>query len=421
MQQDKLVPIRETVAKCVEMYSGALKGSSGFIYNGGMYNDKFIFQFLKFPDCEDNSGLITVQPNVKVRLIEDEEFTGIVEKYGEHLVTHAPIRGCAVRSKPEVFTLGGDGTILPAFKFLVEECKSRPFHFGLTRGAAYWNGFQAKFVTDTWASAVPGCLSLLVDDVRCGLKGILLRAREIDPTATLTWKSVLDIPNKTMEGVIPKYRSLRQSPSRNVYSHTEFIQVDDPPFRFASCPLYFGIDQRGKGITKRMVKALDAMVGVISVLLFKGMEDERRRAYCGRAGEFISSRYGIEYRTLSSAMLAHPVLFHIIVDLSRVAAYMPISGLDNVWKAEEESVVETINSLNFSRARAILKVNESILIKVLEKLYGDEKAGAVLRMIRNGALSYFNDLHDMKKAWRLEIGWESNSESENCSVKTLKR
>ncbi len=197
--------------------------------------------------------------------------------------------------------------------------------------------------------------------------------------------------------------------------------MDNPsalPFRFAGCHLHLGFKGHDEELTKSIVKTIDAIWGVASVSLFRDMEDKRRRAFYGRAGEYRDPDHGIEYRTTSSAALAHPVLLHMAFDIARKAAYIAQNRLSSIWVAGEDEVVRCINEYDLSIADRILKRNESTLIGILEQVYPHSMVPKLHDMIVGGALRYshFKGLKNMAKAWRLNTYWSSHASSGGCSV-----
>jgi hypothetical protein len=65
------------------------------------------------------------------------------------------------------------------------------------------------------------------------------------------------------------------------------------PFRTTGGHIHFGIGKRDDETVSRMVKALDAIIGVACVSLFDGIDDPRRRRMYGLAGEYRLPEYGV--------------------------------------------------------------------------------------------------------------------------------
>lgn len=324
------------------------------------------------------------------------------------LIKGIALTGCQNGTDPEVFVVDEDDVIIPAFTFLPSKTEGNPF----------WDGFQAEFTTTQ-----THCLSYLVDDIRGKLKNTISKAKEYNKHAKLTWKSVLDIPYHIMEQANPTHLELGCAPSLNIYG-TE-VNMPDPatlPFRFAGCHLHFGLLQKSKQSIEKMIKSLDSFFGIISIALLQGMEDPRRRLYYGLAGEYRLPKHGIEYRTPSSALLAHPALFHLCYDLARASLYLGLSSIlfHSDMQLDDERVIDIINTYDVEEAKKYLKKRKIITIAVLGKIYPNADSSKLFNLIMNGFMNYI-DISDMEKNWKLpsNITWISHSGSPNCSVFNL--
>lgn len=411
----KKVRIAEANNKCVQLTTK----TKGFIYNVYDYDDAVSFQLLKFPSGKRVAKQVTA--NYQVGMLFEEEMEEILNKFGDRIIQQVPHSGCSLGTDPEVFVVDEKDTIIPAFEFLPDKSKSIPMSFRYGGGIPFWDGFQAEFTTDISRSLNASCLAFTIDDVRNGLREVLRAAKKYNPKARLTWRSVLDIPNHIMDKADPIHRELGCMPSKNVYPHIKPIQVDSPsalPFRFAGCHLHFGFPSSDKEATERIVKTIDAIWGVTSVSLLRGMEDKRRRAFYGRAGEYRDPEHGVEYRTTSSAVLAHPVLLHMAFDIARAAAYIAQHGLSNIWRADEDDIIRCINEYDVSKAELIIRENKTTLIGILEHIYPHNMVPKLLDMIIGGALSYphFRGLKNMSAAWKLDTYWSSHASTKGCSV-----
>lgn len=395
--------------------------SRGYVYNLSKWGGSCQFQLLKFPSMEDK--YMELQKGTLVKVLSKAEIEKVTTKYGDHMVGKIPHAGCSLGTDPEVFVVDEKNVIIPAFKFLKDKSESVPFSFRNGLGIPFWDGFQAEFTTDVERSSNSSCLSFTIDDVRNGLREVLKAARKVNPKAKLTWQSVLDIPSYIMDEADPPHKELGCAPSKNVYPHIKPLKIDDPsmlPFRFAGCHLHLGFGPREEEVVEQIVKSIDAIWGTVSICLLRGMEDKRRRAFYGRAGEYRDPKHGIEYRTTSSAVLAHPVLLHLAFDISRAASYIGLNGLNKLWRANEDDIISAINFYDVSKAEAIVRANEPILKSILNNRYSMTMAKKVLKMIYKGALTYFDGLKDMVEVWRLDRNWSSHASSGGCSVYNAK-
>jgi len=315
--------------------------------------------------------------------------------------------GFLMGADPEVFVVNKQGIIIPAFTFLPHKKAGNPF----------WDGFQAEFTTRAY-----NCLAFLVDEVQSKLKTILNEAKKIDETASLTYKSVVEIPISIMNKADKEHVMLGCAPSKNIYNIPS-IKIDDPytlPIRFAGCHFHLGGDRFTN--IDQTVGGIDAILGVISVSLFQGMEDERRRRYYGRAGEFRTPTHGLEYRTLSSAVLSHPVLFHLCYDLARASAHIAQAQLFDFWNTKDFSIPDIINDYDIIAAKKLLIQNKAALMAILEKLYRLKSpiTTKLYNLIIEGAINML-PVNDMADNWHIKRNqiWKSHSEGNNCCVYKL--
>jgi hypothetical protein len=160
--------------------------------------------------------------------------------------------------------------------------------------------------------------------------------------------------------------------------------------------------------------------------MLEGMEDPRRRIYYGRAGEYRTPPWGLEYRTPSSGILAHPILFHITMDLARIALYAGASAIGHnvLWKSREDDVRQAIDQYDVNMARKILKSNLKTLRYIIARKYSSifydiQRNIPILPMVEKiimeGAQSIL-PVSSMEDNWRVDMGWTRHSASPNCSV-----
>jgi hypothetical protein len=332
------------------------------------------------------------------------------------IISAVSLSGCTVGTDPEIFIVDKKEEIIPAFSFLPskKEDKSK-ISDGSYVDRIFWDGFQAEFTLKA-----NSCLAYLTDSLQHGLSLLLKKAKEADKDAHFTYKSVLDIPYSILNGCSPEHRELGCTPSHNAYGETDHLVGLDPsvlPFRFAGCHLHFGF-QGTKETAENCVKAIDALCGIMSVALLQGMEDPRRRHYYGRAGEYRLPAHGLEYRTLSSAVLASPVLFHLCYDVARAALFLKLRSpaVRYIKGYKWETIANTINNYDVSKAKKIIKANESVFTAILTTKYGHvDKTKRILDMIYEGARNFF-DIDDIDGNWRLSSSWNSHSGASNCCV-----
>ena len=335
--------------------------------------------------------------------------------------------GGSTGSDPEVFAVDENGVVIPAWRYLKD---ARPS----ATAVPFWDGFQAEFTV----SAGP-CHAYVVDSFFVGLDNTLAAARAFNPKARLTSASVLDVPEDMMREADDKHAALGCAPSVNAYPDAQALSVSDPrtlPFRFAGGHLHFGIGVKDTATMIQAVKGLDAIFGVASVAMFRGLEDPRRRKFYGTAGEYRTPAHGLEYRVPSSLILCHPVVTHLCLDLSRAALSAALRGIvPHIWTVQggEVRVRDIINNYDVDGALAVLKDNNKALDALLSTVYVGTAFDYAKDMILSGVKESLNP-DDMERSWHLGVpevplpwggakavprdqrGWIRHAESPNCSM-----
>lgn len=380
--------------------------------------------FLDMFDGKDVSTVI-IPESFKFRLLEAKEAKPFMEKYEAAMLKTLSARlvyNGDIGSDPEIFVEDPKGKVIPAFEFLGSKKKPTP---GISADHAnntiYWDGFQAEFTT--WHGH---CMGWLGDSLHYGLRKLYEKAIEHNPKAKISAKTVMDIPKAMIKNGDPEHVQFGCMPSLNAYGMKGTgLDGDKVYFRPAGGHLHFGLytDGTKKKKTKEqielMVKALDAVVGVMGVSLFAKYDDKRRRELYGLAGEYRIPPHGLEYRTLSNAWLFHPLVANMIFDISRRVVVLGEKGFLKFWKGTEEETVKVINTCDVKGARRILKRNKDILMKIIEACgYGPKSTEQVYKAILGGMDSFIEDPTDIVKNWNLSKGVKGlpNNDDEDRDV-----
>jgi len=371
----------------------------------------------------------------KFSKLPDAEAKEIMEGVRKHIGNVASgVNAYNMGTDPEVFAVHGDGKVFPAWEFL-PECSS-PLKVKMAetsdgwdyagQASAFWDGFQAEFTVSP-----SQCHAWLLDYVRLGLNAVWEAARKKDPTAKLVGASVVEIPEEVMQAASKKHAELGCMPSQNIYgekTHLMGLEAKRLPLRFAGCHIHVGTDKKNAA---SYVRIMDRIAGVASVSALRDLEDPRRREFYGLAGEYRTPKHGVEWRTLSSAVLVHPALTHLFFDLSRAAACIARDGLTFAWDTTDDETEKVINTYDLNGALDILARNKSLLQRMLDAIYG---AGGVvakngMRIIMEGAKNHIAT-DDMEGQWKLGKGWAArggddakwrvHSSSTNCCMQNLK-
>lgn len=283
-------------------------------------------------------------------------------------------------SDPEVFVLDGNGEVMPAWTFLPSNKEAKQAG-KRGRDLIFWDGFQAEF--NTYPKA---CHEEVTYEFEYGLTQLLKLARVKDPKATLSHKSVVEIPIEMMKEASDEHAALGCSVSRNAYTEESPLHSLDPrmlPIRFAGCHIHI----QTSGNLTEMVKALDAIAGVMMVPLLQGLEDTRRRKFYGLAGEFRTPPHGLEWRVPSSTIMCHPIVLNILLDISRVAWRLGYEGLHGAWETSDEEVQDIINNYNIEQALRVIDRNDGLWKEILRQTFVNV-AEKVDILVKKGAKNF---------------------------------
>lgn len=346
-------------------------------------------------------------------------------KGGESGKGHILPAKCFYGTDPEIFVEDGKGEVIPAWTFLGSKSSPTTIQYSGPQ-YVYWDGFQAET-----SFGAHSCLEVVDACLYYSLKKILELARVKVPEAKLSVKNVVDIPMPLILAAEKKHVELGCAPSFNVYGDRG-KQVADPREllkRFAGGHQHYGLGKVSQKEIERIVRALDAILGVAGVSLAAEIDDPVRREYYGRAGEYRLPKHGLEYRVLSNFWLIHPAVAMLVNELFRVVIKLAQINLSELtWKADEDEVRSVINNCDVEGARKML-VNNS---KTLEALFyhtnfaGDRHSGESSMLdvldasVESAVFTVLNGLEaikmpqDIEKNWRLEM--ETTKWSlDNCS------
>ena len=324
---------------------------------------------------------------------------------------------------PEIFVRGGDGVIIPSFEFLPPKHSCKKYTTVNGEISHFWDGYQSEYTISP-----KSCHSYFVDDTARALSEILTEARKKDPKATLDYAPYVDLPGTLMQDRTDEQNGLGCSPSISAYGERP-LDIEDPSMlrcRFAGHHLHFGwcMAPNFKDRANDIVKAIDAIAGVASVSLLDSLDSPHRRAFYGKAGEYRLPAHGLEYRVLPSSILAHPVIVHLVADLTRSVGY-DITWSRGImirnWKIPggEDTVRRVINECDAKLARRILEDNGKIFQFILDKIYGSVTAPVAYRLFTEGAPAHLPvAVQDMNENWHIDnpSDWIYHSGSANCSV-----
>jgi hypothetical protein len=286
-------------------------------------------------------------------------------------------------STSKSFTLGADpeffimkkNRLLPAFNFLPPKDNGEKIK-------VYWDGFQAEFTM----ADVPTCIGLHGCDVHKQLRLLLHWVKKESESAKISMQNVVRIPDSLLKSTLDCHVALGCKPSENVYGH-KGEHIDNGrllKWRFAGGHMHFGGWSGKKMNPTKYVKCLDKILGIWSVGAAQEMDIPIRRRFYGLAGEFRNTFYpstfsdadivamrakrsdypdrcGFEYRVLSNFYYCHPAIQQLTWQIARNAVTLAEEGYSDVWAADEEDVIQTINTMDVKRAKKMLERNAHLM------------------------------------------------------------
>jgi len=272
---------------------------------------------------------------------------------------------------PEFFVANSRGTILASDKFFpskenkIEFAAKESQCRGSRKNKLFFDGIQAEM------NIGPNtCREYLTDNIHKCLKKAV---EVIGNSNKIILKPSVKVRREIILTADPEARRFGCMPDFNAYTRTAStgeIDATRHPYRYAGGHIHLGIsssyaskDSHEYKIAKteeghiEIIKLLDLVVGIPSILLDNNTAAIRRRSKYGKAGCFRPTPYGIEYRTPSCFWIKAPELVSLIIGLARIAWTLAAYGLHKEFlekvKYEEQAVRETIDNSDVIKAKEI--------------------------------------------------------------------
>lgn len=357
-------------------------------------------QVFYFDEKTKTERPIVVPSDFLFKAADKETTTALMGKYkawmSENLFQHLGYLGSTIGSDPEIFCEDEKGNVIPAFAFL--GAKDAP---GRGLQVPYWDGFQAEY--DTSANS---CMQVHGDSLRTGLSFLHQKLMQFNKKAKLSSKTVFDISMDLLKNSKKEHVAFGCRESLNAYGMKgREAPGEEVTFRSAGGHIHFGIGDKLKsdkpGIVK-MIKALDAVLGVACVSMCAKYDDPRRRQMYGLAGEYRLPPHGFEYRVLSNAWLFHPLIAHLVFDLARSTTTFGYKDFMGHWECDEKETIRIINECDVTAARKVLKKNKKIMLQIINTRYNNmECAEFVYDVFFHGMDSVLKDPKDIAGNWGL--------------------
>lgn len=138
-------------------------------------------------------------------------------------------------------------------------------------------------------------------------------------------------------------------PDYNVYTEKKNKKPNakNQNLRSAGFHIHVGYNHPAVPESLRMVKLLDIFLGIPSVIIDP---DKKRRELYGKAGAFRLTKYGVEYRTLSSYMMSKDSILNLVWDLLTLAENF--GGSPNAF--DKNQIQHIINESDVEDAKKFL-------------------------------------------------------------------
>jgi hypothetical protein len=288
-----------------------------------------------------------------------------------------------------------------------------------------WQQYKEKndrFAHDNFTTSSNTCLAWTMDSLQGYLKNAYYVAKAAKPGSTLTISSVKELGKKTLREANEKNLTIYPDDVKNAYG----LKYSLPParevvLRGASAKPTWISSSISEENAPTLVKTMDAIIGVMCVSLLHELDEPVLRTIHALPGEYRVVNGGLEYGGLSNGWICHPFIANLVFDLSRKALALVQNGYQQLWKATEDEVVNTMLTCDVTKAREILERNKIVLMKMITAAWGYDPASAsalkVYEIIMNGVSVAVKDPNDLVNNWNLEGTWCTHCDGTNKNVR----
>lgn len=162
-------------------------------------------------------------------------------------------------------------------------------------------------------------------------------------------------------------------------------------FRSAGGHIHIGYTEKTKELLEsfegklRVIKAMDAIVGIWSVVLDKDKTSPARRSLYGKAGCHRPKDYGVEYRSIGNFWVNSPELATLMFEMTNFVVEFVAENKDAalIEAIGKDNIVNTINSSDVDSAKAIIQ-------KYLNKIM-PENISALLDKVSAKEYSFYQE------------------------------
>lgn len=167
----------------------------------------------------------------------------------------------------------------------------------------------------------------------------------------LSTKVAMRVGDKPWKMLSQDERRFGCSPTSNIHENTKRVTGVRERWRSCGGHIHLTLPNRLKSNPTKVVSVLDIVLGNTMVLLDRDDGNITRRKNYGRAGEYRSKSYGLEYRVLSNFWATRYVYLSMVFALARNALGLVESGLDK----------ELLKRVDFKKVRKAINNNDKDL------------------------------------------------------------
>lgn len=169
----------------------------------------------------------------------------------------------------------------------------------------------------------------------------------------INFDGVIEVSREELDSLSKKCRILGCMPSFNYYEDRP-ITVDPVTYRKRSAGGHIHIGINSYALLedrRRLVPAMDSLIGNTCVLLDRDPNAAERRENYGRAGEHRLPSYGLEYRTTSNFWLRDYALMQFVFGMTAAVydiAVQSVTGNEAIWRdlAERVDIKKVIKAID---------------------------------------------------------------------------
>lgn len=218
------------------------------------------------------------------------------------------------------------------------------------------------------------------------LKEFLRSQKIYEGISLYTLGSVVDIDQEELNQLSPAARQLGCQPSFNHYDKDAKIEIDILTYRTRSAGghIHFGLGGyplEFRAIEKDLIPICDAILGLISVMVDRDPRMADRRQVYGKAGEYRTPKYGIEYRTLSNFWLRSYPLLSMVFALAKQAVGILYYSRTAVKEQRWDSEAKLFSLVDLQKVRTAIDTNDLQMAKDqwegLKKFFHDHSSSEV--------------------------------------------